>query len=234
MEFQGAEALKRQAAARALEYVESGMALGLGTGSTVAHFLDLLGDALRSGALHSIIGVPTSLRTTTAATDLGIPLSTLAAQPELDLCVDGADEVSPELDLIKGMGGALLREKMVAQASARLVIMADDTKVVERLGSASALPVEVVAWGHEVHVRRLESEGARVELRSILDGSPYLTDNGNVVLDCSFEGGIADPQRLDANLKSRAGIVETGLFLGMTECAVIAGAGGVHVMERPS
>lgn len=234
MELHGAEALKRKAASKALEHVESGMVLGLGTGSTIAHFLELLGQALQEGSLRDIVGVPTSIRTGREARQVGIPLEGIVERPYLDLTVDGTDEVDPGLNLIKGMGGALLREKMVAQASHRFVIIADDGKVVERLGTVSPLPVEVVDWGYAVHIGFLEQQGAKVDVRSFDDGPPFKSDNGNVILDCTFPDGIADPAALDAELHARAGVVETGLFLGMAERAIIAGTDGVRVIERTS
>lgn len=227
------EALKREAAERALTYVESGMILGLGTGSTVAHFLDVLGAALRDGTLRDLIGVPSSNRTVRESGAHGIPLGTLAQHPHLDLTVDGADEVTPELDLIKGMGGALLREKMLVQASARFVVIVDESKAVDRLGTVSPLPVEVVDWGWEGHVTFLEEQGASVALRKESDGGPFRTDNGHLMLHCRFQEGIGDPPALQAGLKARAGVVETGLFLGMAERAIVAGDNGIRVLERP-
>lgn len=227
-----AEAFKRIAAAEAVEHVESGMALGLGTGSTVAHFLELLGEKLESGALRDIVGVPSSIRTGREARQAGIPLTSLGEHPRLDLTVDGADEVSPEVDLIKGMGGALLREKMVAQASNNLLIIADVGKAVERLGTLSALPVEVVDWGWSGHVSFLEKWGATVSVRKFDDGPPFKSDNGNLILDCRFPEGIPDPEALHAALKARSGVVETGLFLGMADEALLAGPGGITRLRR--
>lgn len=224
------ETLKRLAAEAALEEVESGMVLGLGTGSTVAHFLRLLGEALEAGGLERVVGVPTSVRTGREARTANIPLVSLDEQPELDLTVDGADEVSPALDLIKGMGGALLREKMVAQASRRLCIIADEGKAVRRLGTRSPMPVEVVGWGWGGHVRFLESLGAEVALRTFDDGQPFRTDNGNLVLDARFPDGIEDPAVLETRLQARAGVVETGLFLGMADRAFLAGPDGLRSM----
>jgi ribose 5-phosphate isomerase A len=221
-----AEALKRRAAEAAFAYVRSGMVLGLGTGSTVAHLLELLGDALASGGLQDVVGVPTSVNTEASARRLGIPLIGLADRPTVDLTIDGADEVSPELDLIKGGGGALLREKMVAQASERVVIIADESKIVGRLGTISALPVEVVSWGWETHVRFLRRWGADVSVRASGDGHPVKSDNGQVFLDCWFPDGIDDPCRLERALSERAGIVETGLFLGLADEALIASPDG--------
>lgn len=226
------EGFKRAAAERAFAMVEDGMRLGLGTGSTVAHFLNLLGEALESGSLRDIAGVPSSIRTGREARAAGIPLVGLGDQPYLDLAVDGADEVTPELDLIKGMGGALLREKMVAQASRRFVIIADEGKAVEHLGTRSPLPVEVVDWGWQVHVPFLEGRGAEVTVRSLEDGPPFKSDNGNLILDCRFPDGIPDPGELDAALRARAGVVETGLFLGMADVAILVGPDGTRTVER--
>ena len=228
-----ADSFKRSAAAEAVAQVRSGMVLGLGTGSTAAYFLQLLGAKIESGELQDIVGVASSIRTGREARTAGIPLTGLAEHPRLDLAVDGADEVTPELDLIKGMGGALLREKMVAQASDRFVIIADSSKAVGRLGSRSALPVEVVDWGWSGHVAFLEAQGARVEVRSFDDGPPFKSDNGNLILDCSFPEGIADPAALEAGLRARAGVVGTGLFLGMADEAILAGPEGITRLRRP-
>ena len=227
-----AEPLKRRAAEAAFAYVRSGMVLGLGTGSTVAHLLELVGKALASGALEDVVGVPTSVNTEEGARRWGIPLIGLADRPSVDLTIDGADEVSPGLDLIKGGGGALLREKMVAQASERVVIIADERKVVSRLGTLSALPVEVVSWGWETHVRFLRQWGADVSVRAAGDGHPVRSDNGQVFLDCRFPGGIDDPGGLERALCERAGIVETGLFLGLADEALIASPEGVEQRRR--
>ncbi len=226
------DALKRAAAAEAVALVRSGMALGLGTGSTVAHFLQILGEKLDSGELCDIVGVPSSIRTGREARAAGIPITGLAERPRLDLTVDGADEVTPQLDLIKGMGGALLREKMVAQASDRLVIIVDSAKAVDRLGTRSPLPVEVVDWGWSGHVAFLEAQGATVQVRRFDDGPPFKSDNGNLILDCRFPDGIADPAALEAGLQARAGVVETGLFLGMADAAILAGPEGIRWMRR--
>ncbi|MEX2467715.1 MAG: ribose 5-phosphate isomerase A [Gemmatimonadota bacterium] len=232
MDLVTAEDLKRRAAKHAVGHVRSGMVLGLGTGSTVAHFLELLAQRLQSGALERVSGVPTSQWTHAQAERLGIPLASLGMHERLDLTVDGADEVGPTADLIKGMGGALLREKMVAQASEEVLIIADAAKEVSRLGTRSPLPVEVVPWEHRAQVRFLEGLGADVTVREEDDGSAYRSDNGNVILDCRFENGIDDPARLEASLQLRAGIVETGLFLGIADEAVIASQDGVRVIRR--
>jgi ribose 5-phosphate isomerase A len=227
-----ADALKRQAAALAVEQVESGMVLGLGTGSTVDHFLDLLGLRLSRGELSDVVGVPSSVRSEQRARRLGIPLVGLGERNGLDLAVDGADEVSLDLDLIKGMGGALLREKMVAQAAHRFVVIADASKKVERLGTASPLPVEVVEWEWRVQAAFLAERGAQVTLRTLEGGLAFRSDNGNVILHCRFPAGIDDPHALDASLKSRAGVVETGLFLDLATEAILAGPEGIEVLRR--
>ena len=226
------EALKRRAAERALDWVEDGMVLGLGTGSTVRHFLELLGERLRDGALKDVTGVPTSWDTAERATALGIPLVTLEERPRLDLAVDGADEVDPGLDLIKGLGGALLWEKIVAAAAGQLVVIVDDSKLVQRLGEKAPLPVEVVPFGWTTHLSALERLGARAVLRVDAAGKPFVTDGGHYILDCRFESGIPDPAALDAALQRRPGVVETGLFLGMADAVVVAGEAGVRVIRR--
>jgi ribose 5-phosphate isomerase A len=208
------------------------MVLGLGTGSTVRHLVDLLGERLRSGELRDIVGVPTSVRTELQARELGIPLAELSAHPRLDLTIDGADEISPELDLIKGLGGALLREKMVAQASDALLIISDDSKLVDWLGQKAPLPVEVIEWGWDAHPRFLEGLGATVSLRTGADGEPVWSDNGTLFLDCTFPNGIDDARGLQTELLGRAGVVDTGLFLGMASAAVIGSDDGIHMMER--
>lgn len=228
------EQWKREAARAAVEReVRSGMTVGLGTGSTVAHTLDALGEALREGRLENVRGVPTSEQTAARARDLGIPLLELHEAGELDVTIDGADEIDPNLDLIKGLGGALLREKMVAQATRRLVIIADTGKRVARLGQKAPVPVEVVVFGWRAHLPFLESLGARPVLREQA-GEPYRTDNGNYVIDCHFEPeeGISDPQVLDWQLLGRAGIVEHGLFLDMAAIAYIAGPDGLVTLTR--
>lgn len=224
--------LKRAAGQAAAERVRSGMRLGLGTGSTVAYFLDALASLITAGDLTDVVGVPTSERTGNAAKRLGIPLGTLSELRSLDLTVDGADEVSPSLDLIKGLGGALLREKMVAQASDRLLIIADEGKTVDTLGTLSPLPVEVVPFEHESQLPWLRAQGCEPEVRRSGDGTPYVTDNGNLIVDCRFSSGIVDPAQLDRALAGRSGVVESGLFLGMATEALIAEAGGVRSCSR--
>ena len=227
-----ADQLKRAAAEAAFAHVQTGMVLGLGTGSTVRPLLKLLGDALASGSLTDIVGVPTSIDTEVQARAVGIELIGLSDRPAIDLTIDGADEVTPELDLIKGAGGALLREKMVAQASRQLIIIADASKSVDRLGVVSPVPVEVIPWELKAQVRFLESLGAEVAVRQSDDGNLLESDNGLLFLDCRFPGGIDDPARLESAIQARAGIVESGVFLGWADEALIASERGVEVRRR--
>lgn len=226
------EAQKRRAAARAVELVASGMRLGLGTGSTARHVIRLLGERLRSGELRDIIGVPTSPATESQARALGIPLTTIDELPRLDLALDGADEFDPHLDLIKGMGGALLWEKIVEGAADRLVIVADESKRVTRLGTRSPLPVEVVPFGWRALDPFLRSLGAEPELRLNPDGTPFSTASGHYIIHCRFAGGIPDAAATELALARRPGVVESGLFIGMATTVVVAGEGTVEVLER--
>ncbi|MFP3948005.1 MAG: ribose 5-phosphate isomerase A [Gemmatimonadota bacterium] len=225
--------LKRVAAETAADEVEDGMVLGLGTGSTVARFLEALARRIRDGELGDVRGVPTSVRTATEAHSMAIPLTNLDDDPLIQLTVDGADEVEPGLDLIKGLGGALLREKVVAQASDRLIIIADETKLVERLGTRGPVPVETLPFAMSPVRRFAEELGAEVTVREEEPDAPYRTDNGNFILDCRFSDGLDDPEGLDRALKSRAGVVETGLFLGMADTALVGTEDGVRTLRRP-
>lgn len=208
------------------------MRLGLGSGSTVAHFLDLLGERIRLGDIRDVRGVPTSIRTAERCRELGISLGRLQELSPLHLAVDGADEVDPALDLIKGLGGALLREKMVSAEARRFVIIVDGSKTVRRLGTRAPLPVEVVTFAWECQVPFLQGLGSAPELRRAPDGEPIRTDNGNFILDCAFPEGIADPARLEARLRKRAGVVATGLFLGMASDVLVAEGDGVRRLVR--
>lgn len=208
------------------------MRLGLGTGSTARHVLDVLAERLRAGVLRNIVGVPTSRATEAYALRHGIPLTSLDEQPHLDLMIDGADEIDARLDLIKGLGGALLWEKIVATASDRMIVVADASKRVAHLGESAPLPVEVVPFGWRTHVPFLESLGARPTLRTREDGEPFVTDGGHIILHCRFEGCIPDPYAVNTALSERAGIVDTGLFLGFATTAVIAGADEVEILTR--
>ena len=228
------EELKRQAAARALEWVRPGMRLGLGTGSTAKHFVDLLAERVRAGL--DVIGVPTSEATRAQAERLGVPLTTLDETPALDLTVDGADEIAPDLSLIKGGGGALLREKIVAAASSRMIVIADEAKWVPRLGRFR-LPVEVVPFGLASTQRAVEAAAAAcgapgsATLRQGRDGHAFVTDGGHWILDAA-PGQIADPKSLANRLNAIPGVVEHGLFIGLAQAAILAGPAGVRVVER--
>lgn len=226
--------LKKIAAYQAVNNeIQSGMKVGLGTGSTVAFALDAIGEALREGRLTDIVGVPTSEQTAARSRELGIPLVDLHEVDALDVTIDGADEIDPHLNLIKGLGAALLREKMVAQATHRFVIIADDSKKVEFLGQKAPLPVEVVPFGWQAHLRFLEQAGA-VPGRREKEGQPVITDNRCYIIDCAFDSavGIEDPQILEWLLLARAGIVDHGLFLDMAAVAYIAGKGDVEIIRR--
>jgi ribose 5-phosphate isomerase A len=213
------------------------MLLGLGTGSTTAYFIDQLGEKIKTGALRGITGVPTSEETMSRAREAGIPLASLsdtmpgAGPPSLDLAVDGADEIDPNLNLIKGLGRALLREKVIEMHARRFIVIADESKVVERLGRGP-LPVEILPFEHKVQVQWLNSLGCRAELWLEPDGSPAVTDNGNYLARCWFEAGIPDPYALAGALADRPGVIEHGLFLDMCSLAVVAGSGGIQIMER--
>ena len=223
--------LKEQAARRALDYLHSGMVLGLGTGSTTAYFLELLGEQLKLGAISSIVGVPTSEQTAERARALGIPLATLADHARLDLAVDGADEVDGDLNLIKGLGRALLREKIVEIHADRFLVLVDESKIVQRLGRGP-LPVDLVPFGYEAQLRWLQTLGCRADLRLEDDGSPAITDDGNYMALCRFPEGIADPYALSRTLTERPGIVEHGLFLDMATDVIVAGSGGIRVIHH--
>jgi ribose 5-phosphate isomerase A len=231
-----AEDQKRAAAARALEFVTPGMKLGLGTGSTARHFVDLLGERVRAG--FDVVGVPTSEATRAQAESVGIRLTTLDAAPELDLTVDGADEVGPDLSLVKGGGGALLREKIVAAASRHMIVIADDSKWVPVLGRFP-LPVEVLPFGFGATRRAVERLLARENpqgkavLRTGQDGHAFVTDGGHWIIDASF-GRIADPARLAHDLAVIPGVMEHGLFVGLAQTVILAGRDGIRVVERPA
>ncbi|MCW5852462.1 MAG: ribose-5-phosphate isomerase RpiA [Anaerolineae bacterium] len=224
-------ALKQQAAEQAVAFVQSGMILGLGAGSTAVFALRRIGQLLAEGALRDLVGVPCSLQVEAEARRVGIPVTSLDDHPALDLTIDGADEVDPHLNLIKGGGGALLREKIVAQASQREIIVVDEGKLSPHLGVKWAVPVEVVPFAWRAQVRFLEGLGARVVRRG-RDGEAYHTDQGNFILDCYF-GPLAAPARLAHQLADRAGIVEHGLFLGLATDLIVAGVAGIQHRRRP-
>jgi len=224
--------LKQQAAEAAVEFVKSGMVVGLGHGSTAAFAVSRIAELLRDGRLRNILGVACSRQVDDEAKQLGIPLTTLDEYTSVDLTIDGADEVDPDLNLIKGGGGALLREKLVAQASRREIIVVDESKLSPALGTHCPVPVEVVVFGWQVQVAYLESLGARPILRQKSDGTWFKTDQGNLILDCHF-GPIQDPTHLATRLSERAGIVEHGLFLGLATDVIVAGREAIrHLEER--
>ncbi|KAG6773363.1 hypothetical protein POTOM_020634 [Populus tomentosa] len=229
--------LKKLAADKAVEYVKSGMVLGLGTGSTAAFVVAKLGELLKTGELKDIIGVPTSKRTEEQARSLNIPLSVLDDHPHIDLAIDGADEVDPLLNLVKGRGGALLREKMVEAASDEFVVVADDTKLVDGLGGSKlAMPVEVVQFCWKYNLVRLQEmfkdEGVEAKLRAGEDGKPYVTDNFNYIVDLYFENPIKDGYAAGKEISGLEGVVEHGLFLDMATAVIIAGKTGVEVKSN--
>ena len=225
------EQQKQAAAERAVGFVESGMLVGLGAGSTAVLAVRRIGALLREGRLRDVTGFPCSRIIEAEARAAGIPLVP-DLQREIDLTIDGADEVDPDLNLIKGGGGALLREKIVAEASRREGIVVDESKLSPVLGTRWALPVEVIAFGWRSQARFLDGLGARVVVRSGADGAPFRTDQGNLILDCAF-GPIADPSGLARQLAARAGIVEHGLFLDITTDLIVAGKGGIDHRTRP-
>lgn len=218
---------KMLAAQKAVEFVEDGMVLGLGTGSTTRFAVDEIGKLVKKG--YRLVGVPTSVETESQARSLGIPLTTLDKVEQLDLTIDGADEVDPQFRLIKGLGGALLREKIVAYHSKQEIIIVDDSKVVEKLGVRTPLPVEVVTFSHQRTREAIESLGCRAALRG--GERPVITDNGNLIYDCKFDA-IDDPEGLERELNSIPGVVENGLFLGLASRVVIGTDSGVRVREK--
>jgi ribose 5-phosphate isomerase A len=224
--------LKRASALRAIEEVEDGMVVGLGTGSTAAFVVEGLAARVASGL--RVVGIPTSERTATQARRLGIPISTFAEHQHLDLTIDGADEVQlGTLDLIKGLGGALLREKIVAAASERLIIVVDQEKLVERLGEHTPVPIEVTQFGWQVTAVALAKLGCAAERRYTAGEQPYLTDGGNYILDCRF-GPIADPAAIERQIAMTVGTVESGLFIARTSGVVVATTTGVEFLIPPA
>ncbi|AFZ65860.1 ribose 5-phosphate isomerase A [Deinococcus peraridilitoris] len=223
------EALKKEAALRAVALVESGMCVGLGTGSTAKYAIEELGRKISSGELTGIIGVATSNASEQLAREVGVPVEEFDCQ-QFDVAIDGADEIAPNLDLIKGLGGALTREKLLELRAHRLVIIADHTKLVKRIGEKAPIPVEIVRFGVASTLERLRDLGAGGELRS-RGGEHFVTDNGNLIFDARF-ARIDDASALARDLKLTAGVVETGLFLGMAERAFVATPEGVRELTR--
>ncbi len=225
------EDAKKRAALEAAKNIEDGFVIGLGSGSTVAYAISEIGRRIREENLH-VLGVPASYKTFLLAVECGIPLTTLNEHPRLDLDIDGADQIDDELNLIKGKGGALTREKIIASASKTLIIIVDETKLTRSLGRDQPLPVEVLPFALPLVADRIKKLGGRPKLRERRDGSgPYVTDNGNFILDVDF-GVIRDPRSLDVDLKRIPGVVETGLFIGMAEKAYIGTKSDVKILER--
>ena len=221
--------LKAAAAAVAAALVEDGLIVGLGTGSTASLAVSILGRRVAEGL--RIIGIPTSQQTEREARRLGIPLSTLAEHDHIDVTIDGADEVHADsLNLLKGRGGALLREKIIASASEQLIIVIDETKLVDRLGVHGSVAVEVVPFAWNATARRLQSLGASLVRRTTREGQPFITDGGHYILDCAF-GAIDDPEHLQRQLDGTVGVVEHGLFLGMASRVIVGGSQDVHVLQ---
>jgi ribose 5-phosphate isomerase A len=220
---------KRAAAARAVEEVEDGMVVGLGSGSTAAFAVEALAARIAKGL--RVVGIPTSEKTAALARRLDVPLTNFAAHRRLDIAIDGADQVERRtLNLIKGLGGALLREKMVASASRRMIVVVDETKLVNRLGGNTPLPVEIVSFGWETVLDRLAAIGCASRLR-LTGGKPFTTDGGNYIVDCAI-AEIPDPAALDARLSAVVGVIESGLFIGMASKIIVGGPTGVEVIER--
>jgi ribose 5-phosphate isomerase A len=223
--------LKQKAAYFAVEWIQSGMILGLGTGSTAEFALKRIAERISAGELKHVVGVPSSVRTEKMARELGIPLTDLDSNPEIDLTIDGADEVDPDLNLIKGGGGALLREKILAQATRRNVIIVDESKLSPQLGTKWALPIEVIPFACRSEQQFLAAIGGHANVRNDKAGHPFITDQQNYIMDANF-GRMADPRALAERLNARAGIVEHGLFIGLAADVVVAAAAGVRHLTR--
>jgi len=223
--------LKQKAAFRAVEFIESDMVVGLGTGSTTRFAVERIAELIKAGELKNIVGIPSSVQTENLAQQLAIPLAGLDEQSQINVTIDGADEVDPDLNLIKGGGGALLREKVLAQASRQNIIIVDESKLSPRLGTNWALPVEVIPFARKSEENFLKSLGASVTLRIRGDGSPFRTDQNNLILDAGF-GPIADLQKLAILLNERAGIIEHGLFLSLANDVIVAAEEGIRQLSR--
>ena len=225
------EDLKKQAGEKAVEYIDDGMIVGLGTGSTVEYTIRKLGKLVRDGL--KIKGIPTSVHTQRVAKKEKIPLTTLEENPAIDLTIDGADEVDPDLNLIKGGGGALVREKIIAFNSKKVIIVIDDSKIVKALGIDFPLPVEVVRFGWTSTKKTLEEIGCNVELRRVMENEPYITDNSNYILDCEFDR-IAEPAKLEIDINNIPGVVENGLFIGLVNQVIVGGKQGILTLDKES
>ena len=220
--------LKKQAAEKAVKEIKNGMVVGLGSGSTMQFALEKLAEEIKKGGLYNIVGIPSSKNTEDEAVRLGIPLTTLNIQPVIDLTIDGADEADEKMNLIKGGGGALLREKVVIQASKRVVIMIDESKLSKFLGEKFYVPIEVLSYALKVEENFIQSLGAKTTVRKKTGDKPYITDEGNIILDSKFEA-IKDPDELSRKIEMRAGIVEHGIFSSsLIEKIIVAGKNGVQ------
>jgi len=222
------EISKLNAAKKAVQYINDGMTVGLGTGSTSTFAVDLLGQRLSTD--FQIIGMATSMKTEKQAKDLGIKLIEIDEADEIDIAIDGADEVSPDLSLIKGLGGALLREKKVEKKAKELIIIIDDTKLVEKLGKGP-LPIEISVKNHEITEENIAKLGCNVELRIESNSKPFVTDNGNYICHCQFENGIDKPKELDTKLMNISGVIDTGLFINMATKIIIGSPNGTKIID---
>lgn len=225
------EELKKLAGEKAVDHIEDGMIIGLGTGSTVEYTLRKLGELVKKGL--KIKGIPTSVHTQRIAKKEKIPLTTLEENPVIDVTIDGADEVDSDLNLIKGGGGALVREKIIAFNSKKVVIVIDDSKVVKALGIDFPLPVEVTKFGWTSIKKTLEEFDCNVELREIMENEPFITDNGNYILDCEFDR-ITDPEQLEIDINNIPGVVDNGLFIGLVDEVIVGGKQGILTLEKES
>lgn len=225
------EGLKKIAGERAVEFVASGMVIGLGTGSTAVHAVRKIGQLWQDGTLTDIVCIPTSEETRREAERLTLPLTDFEQHPVIDITIDGADEIDPNFDLIKGLGGALLREKIVAAVSKRMVIVADERKEVTQLGTRAPVPVEVIPFAERPVYDRLVALGARVEKRQ-KDGRIFITDEQNIILDSTFDGGIANPDKLNHDLLAIPGVVDHGLFLHMATDVILATGEGIVYRQK--
>jgi len=223
--------LKQHAAEKAVEFIESGMVVGLGHGTTAIWATRKIAELLKSKQLTNILAVPCSAQTEAEARQLGIPLTTLESHPAIDLTIDGADEVAPNFNVIKGGGGALLREKIVAQATRREIIVVDESKLSPAIGTKWAVPVEVIPFGYVSQKVYLEGLGAKVSIRQKADGATFYTDQGNIILDSNF-GAISDPTGLAEQLKGRTGIVEHGLFIRLVSDVIVAATSGTRQLQK--
>ncbi len=222
--------LKEMAAREAVKYVDDDMVIGLGSGTTATIAIKLLGEKVKEGM--SIIGIPTSKESERIAEEAGITIGELRAHPPVDLTIDGADEVDPQLNLIKGLGGALVREKIVASHSNLEIIVVDGGKMVERLGQRAPVPVEIIRFAHEATANRLEKLGCVCRIR-LRNDQPLVTDNGNLIVDCRFPK-IEDPQKLEATINAIPGVVDNGLFVGMVDKVIVATNDGIKILEKES